>query len=84
MGCNTPVIGTRIGAIPEVLTGVTPELIAPDPGPESLMEKMRFFINNIENYNSKVRRHDFSRYAHDNYSWDKTSQRIIDALSEIS
>lgn len=83
LACNTPVIGTNVGAIPEILAGITPELIAYNSSSRALKEKMRSFLENIEDYKTKGAAHDFSRYAHENYSWENISTRIIDTLRDI-
>jgi len=83
LACNTPVIGTKVGAIPEILNYISPELIVPNSSPEELKKKMQFFIANIKDYRERAKSFTFSDFTKEKYSWNNISSRILDSINNI-
>lgn len=83
LACNTPVIATNVGAIPEIVSRISPELLADTSKPESLRDKIIFFIENKEDYEDKVDLRLYSNYALEFYSWYNISMKIIKTFNSL-
>jgi glycosyltransferase involved in cell wall biosynthesis/SAM-dependent methyltransferase len=74
LACGTPVIGTPVGAIPEVLGPLDPSLLFKDHSPEAMADGLRALLdrrrqdpNCWKRLQEKCR-----RYAEDFYGWDRS------------
>jgi|GEM_PF-2952039 len=71
--CNLPVIGTPVGAIPEIISPLNPNMLAKDNSSESLREKMQWAI---ENKKELVSTDKYRKYVEKNYNWDNAITKI--------
>lgn len=75
LACGTPVIGTAIGATPEILRALEPRLLAPSASPEALAHAvLAFFGGDWGKSLTAARLHSFVR---ERYSWDKHVQETL-------
>ena len=77
MACATPVLGTRMGSLPEVVKeGVTGLLV--DPGDQAaLHEKILFFQKNPDA--ARVMGQKARQCVVEQFTWEKTADRCLDA-----
>ncbi len=77
MACGTPVLGSAVGAIPEIIGGFDPTLLMADIEPGTIASAV---VRAIEAHrgDAEVRRR-CREYACDRYSWD----RHVDRLREL-
>lgn len=72
LACATPVLATPVGATPEILGPLEPELLADGTGPEDLAAGMlRFLCSDPGDLSSRSREHVVSRYG-----WDVAVERL--------
>lgn len=71
MACGTPVVGTNVGAIPEVISAFDPRLVVPDGGAPAIRQCLETIVSNPDlfDYDPSVCR----KFVTDRYSWDKTA-----------
>jgi len=81
MACGLPVLGTPIGATPEILSKFDPTFIFKDTSPmtmaDLIIKKHRFFMDNPEGY-QKISQ-GCRGFVEANYSWEKN----IDGLETL-
>ena len=75
LACGTPVLGTPVGAIPEVLGAFDLSLIAPSADPEGLAEGIRRALK------AEIRRADCRAYAEMNFDWARAGRDLADFLA---
>jgi glycosyltransferase involved in cell wall biosynthesis len=68
LACGTPVLGTPIGATPELLGGLDPRLVLPGTTPEALALGINTFLDHGMDWNLTPER--LHQYVRDTYSWD--------------
>ncbi|HOO55587.1 MAG TPA: glycosyltransferase family 4 protein [bacterium] len=81
LSCGTPVIGTPVGAIPEVLNPLDPGLIAAEISPAALSERINYWLDNrkrLEEVRSKCR-----DYVLERYTWDRVVGDYEDMFSKM-
>lgn len=76
--CGTPVLGTPVGATPELLEPFDPRLVTRDASPAALAEGMARFLDEFEGGDELERR--CRAYAEDRFSWEP----FADGLERIS
>lgn len=81
MACETPVLGTPVGATNEILSNFDPGLLFKDNTPEAMAVGIQFAIDEYYNDKDKYQklRLKCCKYAQENYSW----QRHIDQLQLV-
>ncbi len=82
LACGLPVLGTPVGATPEILTPLDPRLIAPGTAPSDLAAAViRFLTGDWRSALTPTRLRD---YVLQNYTWDRhvaaTEQIYLDLL----
>ncbi|MBI4611289.1 MAG: glycosyltransferase family 4 protein [Candidatus Rokubacteria bacterium] len=80
LACGTPVLGTPVGAIPEVLGGLEPDLVFGGTRPEAIAQGIR---GHLRQFRADPQRYEALRkrcriYASACFGWD----RIIDRLEQ--
>jgi glycosyltransferase involved in cell wall biosynthesis len=79
LACGTPVIGTPVGATPEVLGSFDAGMITADAGPEALAAAIRATVPRLSpDLRARVREH-----AVNTFSWEKVSARWERALEDL-
>ncbi len=69
LSCGTPVLGTPIGATPELLTPLDPRLIAPSADPAGLADAIIAFL--AEDWPRALTPERLHAYVLDHYTWDR-------------
>ncbi len=85
MACGTPVLGTPIGGTIEILSGFDPRFLFRDTSPESMVDTIRFAI---EEYFYEKNKYEALRlrcreYAVNKYSWKRHTDHLISMLQEV-
>lgn len=85
LSCGTPVLGTAIGATPEILRPLDPSLVLRDATPEAMADDLaRFFeTNQGEALAGQSLRQACRRHAERSYGWDELVARLEEALSRL-
>ncbi|MFA6450483.1 MAG: glycosyltransferase family 4 protein [bacterium] len=81
LACGTPVIGTPVGATPELLRPLDPGFLSNAASPESLAERILFWLDRLDDL--AARRESFRKYALDNFTWDKVAGMTENSYLEI-
>ena len=74
LACGCPVVGTPIGATPEILTELDPSWLTAGAEPEDLVEALESFLNLRSQWPSFRSR--CAEYARTNYSWEQVVDRV--------
>ena len=74
LACGTPVVATRAGGLPDFVNDEIGQLVEME-NPEALADAI---IEEIENNTKQTKGKYAAKYALDNYSWNKTLQRVIE------
>ena len=69
LACGTPVVGTHIGATPEILSALEPRLIAPGTSPAALAAALRRFLE--EDWKAALTPQRLHEYVCRHYTWDR-------------
>lgn len=73
-----PVLGTPVGAIPEILSSITPDFLLPDTKSETLAHHLSYMAENpliLPEIGAKCREH-----AIRNYSWVRSCSLLLEGL----
>jgi glycosyltransferase involved in cell wall biosynthesis len=81
MSCETPVMGTPVGAIPEVLGGFSKEMIFEGCAPEDIAEGVIRFFKQMEKEElaRKAR-----RYVVENFAWERIIKRVESLFYKVA
>ena len=81
LACGTPVLGTPVGAIPEILRPLDPNLLARDASAEALAEGiLRLLTTDLKSvYPPELLRY----YVNENYTWEKHAKGIVEVYEEV-
>jgi glycosyltransferase involved in cell wall biosynthesis len=75
LACGTPVVGTSVGATPELLRPLEPELIAPSPAPNDLATAVERALGRTD-LGPRC-----AEYAHRRYDWERVIEGWESALT---
>jgi glycosyltransferase involved in cell wall biosynthesis len=79
--CGVPVVGTPIGAIPEVLSDFDKSLLTEDSDAKSLAFKILEFMNYSEE-RKKILRENCRKWAVENYNWRLNFELFFETLTQ--
>ncbi len=82
LACGTPVLGTPIGATPELLTALDPRLVLPGTTPEALAHGITRFLDHGQDWDLTPSR--LHQYVRDTYSWDAHVQGMEQIYAEAA
>ena len=80
LACGTPVVGTPVGATPELLTPLDPRLVAPEAGEEALART----IDDALAFADAEFRALCRRYALERFSWEPVVDQWEALLEEAA
>ena len=80
LAAGTPVVGTRIGATPELLERLDPRLLVDGPSPEQLAHAIRGALDRADD----AFRRTCAAYAHDRYVWERAIVAWDSVLEELA
>jgi glycosyltransferase involved in cell wall biosynthesis len=79
--CGTPVLGTPVGATPEIIRPFDPRLVADAATPDALARAIRRFLDELapdDTLSARCR-----AYAEQHFSWDALADGLLDLFEEI-
>jgi glycosyltransferase involved in cell wall biosynthesis len=80
LAAGTPVVGTRVGATPELLEPLDPRLLVDRPSPEELAHAIHGALDRADDaYRARCK-----AYAHDRYVWERAIVAWESALAELA
>lgn len=84
LACGTPVLGTPVGALPEVLSRVDPRLIAEGSDSASLAQAVRLLLQRFRDYPGERERLSLAGRAlvMKAYNWDRLNEQLETVLAE--
>ncbi len=86
LACGTPVLGTPVGAIPELLRGLQPDLLFEGIGPEGIASGI---LKHLERAESDPKGYEALRgrcraYATARFGWDQVIERLEQELLTLA
>lgn len=75
LACGTPVIGTPVGATPEILQALEPRLLAASAAPDALARAVLSFFG--EAWGKELTPDRLHAFVRDRYSWDKHVREML-------
>lgn len=82
LACGTPVVGTPVGATPEILRPLNHELLMRDASPEAIAERIVFWMERRGGLPELG--HAARKYALDNFSWEHVAEKIENLYEEVA
>lgn len=82
LACGTPVLGTPVGAIPEVLGRLNQNLLFKDTKPISMAQGILDFLSSP--YKERYSPQWLRNYIKENYSWENMTSQIEDLLVTVT
>jgi teichuronic acid biosynthesis glycosyltransferase TuaC len=76
MACGTPVVATRVGGTPEIITSPQAGILIPDRTPESIAASIRSLFDHYPDRSS-------TRRSVEKYSWKQTTEDHLALLEKI-
>ena len=81
LACGTPVLGTPVGATPEILRRLDARLVLPGTTPEALAEGVTAFLGG--DWRAGLTPERLHRFVQDNYTWDAHVQAVEQIYQEM-
>lgn len=81
LACGTPVVGTPVGATPEILGALDQRLLLPDASPDGLAEGIGAFLEN--DWSSTLTPERLSGFVRERYSWDRHVEATLALYTEV-
>lgn len=81
LACGVPVIGTPVGATPEILGALDPRLIAPGAPPDALASALLAFLEG--DWKRDMTPDRLRRFVLDRYTWDRHTDAVESVYREI-
>ena len=82
LACGTPVLGTPVGATPEILRRLDPRLVLPGVTPAALAEGITAFLEG--DWRAELTPERLHRFVRDNYTWDAHVQAVEQVYREVN
>ncbi|MGR3295704.1 MAG: glycosyltransferase family 4 protein, partial [Candidatus Bathyanammoxibius sp.] len=76
-GCNTPVVATEVGGIPEFMQMVKKGIMVPPCSPEDIAQAVKSVFRGPELYNNRLRDGVLQ------YSWESLLSKTVDVFEEL-
>jgi asparagine synthase (glutamine-hydrolysing) len=85
LACGTPVLGTRVGATPELLEPLDPALVFSGEGPEAMASDLLAFLDRQRRDPAAATalRETCARYASTRYGWERAADALGATLSGL-
>jgi glycosyltransferase involved in cell wall biosynthesis/SAM-dependent methyltransferase len=85
LACGTPVLGTRIGATPELLEPLDPALLFGGDGPEAMAADLLAFLDRQRRDPAAAAtlRATCARYASTHYGWDRAAAALEETFTRL-
>ena len=85
LACGAPVMGTPIGATPEILQPLDTGLLFREATPESMADGITHFLNRTwpTPNGSTAFRHVCNQYAREHYDWEQVVERVDKTLTDL-
>ncbi len=85
LACGTPVLGTPVGATPEILHPLDPALVFRATTPEAIAEDLRRVLadNRRDPFAGQNIRHACRQHAKAHFTWDHSVARLEDTLGQL-
>src|SRR6266850_4141971 len=86
LACGTPVLGTPVGATPEILRALCPSLVFRGTTPEVMAEDLeRFLANKERDPDAYARLRDSCRsHVERHYTWERATEELEGALRSVA
>jgi glycosyltransferase involved in cell wall biosynthesis len=86
LACGTPVLGTAVGATPEILAPLDPALLFRDQTPEVMAEELRRFLQTRARAGAAAQelRRACRRHVEAHYDWDTSVRRLGLTLTALA
>ncbi len=81
LSCGIPVLGTDVGATPEILSGLDPRLIVPGTSPEALATAISSFLE--QDWARELTPDRLRRFVLDHYQWDQHVEAVESLYQEL-
>lgn len=81
LASGLPVLGTAVGATPEILNKLDQELVMPDGSPKTIASKILWFLDN--KIGDTALRERARQLAEKEYSWEKSGEELAEVIEEM-